>query len=102
MGCGTDLYDGPACRDALKTVRSQTLPHSKMPLTEALSQSEFWRRTWFDRSYDFVFIRDGVTVGRIYRHHDQKRWQWFRQHPTGESGVCDSKTKAARAIDGKE
>jgi hypothetical protein len=73
-----------------------------MAQTKPFSQSEFWCRTWSDRSYDFVFIRDGVTVGRIYRHHDQIRWQWFRQHPVGESGVCDCKTEASRAIDGKE
>lgn len=65
-----------------------------------MADREYWRRTWPDRSYDFLFVRDGVTIGRIYRHHDGTRWQWFRQEHIGENGVADSKDEAARMIDG--
>lgn len=58
-----------------------------------------WRRTWPDRSYDFIFERDGKKIGRIYRHTDKTRWQWFRWVPETANGVCATKNEAARMID---
>lgn len=59
-----------------------------------------WRRTFDgEKPCDFTFEPHGVTVGRIYRHHDGKRWQSFRWLPSTANAIHDSKEDAARVID---
>lgn len=58
-----------------------------------------WKRTWPDKPFDFVFERDGVDVGRIYRHQDGQRWQWFGWTKGAPSGVCDCRADAIAAIE---
>lgn len=57
-----------------------------------------WDRTFPDKSYDFV-ARDGdLTVGRIYRHWDGVRWQWFFQQDPASSGYENSRQEAIDAL----
>ncbi len=57
-----------------------------------------WYRSDADKSYDFT-ARDGeIKVGRIYRHFDGQRWQWFFQQIPGRSGIEDSRQEAIDAL----
>ena len=58
-----------------------------------------WRRTWEDKSFDFVAELEGKTVGRIYRHWNGE-WLWFLQwnHAPGVSGNCETRDEAIGAL----
>ena len=58
-----------------------------------------WRRTWPDVSHDFTAKRDGKPIGRVYRHTDGKRWQWF-DLIGGQQGIEDARHQAADKIRG--
>lgn len=57
-----------------------------------------WRRSFPDKSHDFTAVDGELTVGRIYRHWDGVRWQWFFQQIPGRSGIEDSKQEAIDAL----
>lgn len=57
-----------------------------------------WSRTWADKPYDFTLHDGARKVGRIYRHQDEIRWQWFLQLETGESGIEAGKEAAVACL----
>lgn len=57
-----------------------------------------WRRSFPDKSHDFTAYDGELTVGRIYRHWDGVRWQWFFQQIPASSGYEDSRQAAIDAI----
>lgn len=48
--------------------------------------------------HDFIASADGRDVGRIYRHHDGPRWQWFSWEPGGASGIAADRDAAIAAL----
>jgi hypothetical protein len=58
-----------------------------------------WRRTWPDVAHDFTAERDGQPVGRIYRHTDGQRWQWFSWRGTCTTGIADTRAEAITCIE---
>ena len=57
-----------------------------------------WDRSFDDKSHDFTAYDGSLTVGRIYRHWDGKRWPWFFQQFPASSGYEDSRQKAIDAL----
>ena len=57
-----------------------------------------WRRSFPDTSHDFTAYDGEITVGRIYRHWDEKRWQWFFQLIPASSGCGNSRQEAIDAL----
>jgi len=54
-------------------------------------------------SHDFSAYCEQRCAGRIYRHFDKVRWQWFA-YPApgrGESGIEDSRPAAIEAIESR-
>lgn len=60
-----------------------------------------WRRTFKDSHHDFTAELDGRAIGRIYRHTDATRWQFFAWMPdgTGQNGICESRAEAIKEIE---
>lgn len=60
-----------------------------------------WTRTFEGRQFDFVAELDGRKIGRIYRHTDKIRWQYFAwlADRTGKNGVCDNRQDAIAEIE---
>lgn len=57
-----------------------------------------WTRTFPDKSHDFVAKDGDLTVGRIYRHWDGVRWQWFFQQIPATAGDSESRQEAIDAL----
>lgn len=60
-----------------------------------------WERTFESRSYDFTAELNGKPIGRIYRHNDHARWQYFAwlADGTGQNGVCETREEAIAQIE---
>lgn len=62
-----------------------------------------WAYTWPDVEHDgTAYDADGKPIGRVYRHPDKTRWQWFSWTAEGNpTGISDSKDEAKAEVEGR-